>query len=221
MTGEDATGWEAAYRKRPSGGYRKASQHEDCQALDRVFRDRNVRAILDLGCGDGRHLVFFARRGYLMHGQDIAPTAIRLADEWLAGENLSADLKAGDMTHIRWPDASFDAMLCIQVVNHHRIRQIRQTVAEIHRVLREGGLLFLTVATERRPPRPGAPKAVEVEPHTYVPLEGHEKGVPHHQFDTQELRYEFRRFIVCEDVMPVHKDSKGYTCLVMQKPDNQ
>lgn len=151
-----------------------------------------------------------------MHGQDIAPTGLRLARVWLAEESLSADLACGDMTRILWPDSTFDAMLCIQVINHNRIREIRRTIEEIHRSLRNGGFLFLTVGIDCSP-RPGAPKAIEVEPHTYVPTEGHEKGVPHYEFNMAELLDEFRRFSVREDLMPTHMDTKEYTCVLFQK----
>ena len=106
----------------------------------------------------------------------------------------------------------------IQVINHHRIDEIRHTVQEIRRVLRAEGYLFVTVGTDRHPPRPGAPESVEVEPHTYVPLDGHEKGVPHHDFDMNELLGLLVQFHTCEDTLPIHKDSRGYTCVLWQKP---
>ncbi len=191
-------------------------RHEDCEALHRIFLQSGVRRILDLGCGDGRHLVYFARLGYQMYGQDISPTALKLAQAWLAGESLSADLAAGDMTRVLWPDSAFDAVLCVQVINHHRIREIRRTIEDIRRSLRNGGFLFLTVGIDR-PLRPDAPKAIEVEPRTYVPTEGHEKGVPHHEFTMAELLHEFRRFSVREDLMPAHSDRNEYTCFLFQK----
>ncbi len=214
--GGEPSGWEAAYRARPSFGYMTDDHHEDCEALQRIFHHSGVRRILDLGCGDGRHLVYFAQFGYHMYGQDIAPTAVELARSWLVRESLSADLAAGDMTSILWPESTFDAMLCVQVINHHRIRKIRRTIEEIRRSLRNGGFLFLTISINP-PLRPDAPRAIEVEPHTWVPTEGHEKGVPHHEFTMAELLHEFRRFSIREDLMPIHKDTNEYTCVLFQK----
>ena len=88
MTNEPI-GWEAAYRKRRSGEHKP---HQDAEFLDGLFRKHQVRRILDLGCGDGRHLVYFAKRGYEMFGLDYAPTGLRLAKEWFAKEGLSAKL---------------------------------------------------------------------------------------------------------------------------------
>ncbi len=210
MTNE-ITGWEEAYRKRPSGSY---EPHQDAESLDRLFRQHNVRRILDLGCGDGRHLVHFARRGYEMFGLDYAPTAIRLAEEWLEREGLSAELIDCDMSAVPWPEDFFDAVLCVQVINHHCIKGIRRTISEIYRVLRAGGWLFLAVGT-RRPSNPAARgMCVEVEPNTYVRLEGHEKGVPHHHFDMQEMKEEFSRF----GIVDLHPDRRNYTCMLAQKP---
>lgn len=67
MTNE-IVGREVAYRKRPSGTYVKDKPHQDAEPLERFFRIHNVQWILDLGYGDGRHLVYFAKRGYDMNG---------------------------------------------------------------------------------------------------------------------------------------------------------
>jgi len=212
---DEIHGWEEAYRRRPSGERRP---HEDAEFLDQFFKERGVRRILDLGCGDGRHLVFFGGRGYEMFGLDIAPTAIRLANEWLAEKGLSAELVACDMTTIPWPEGFFDAVVCVQVINHHRIRDIRKTLGEIHRVLRPGGYLFLTVGT-KRPQNPSRWCLVkEVEPNTWVRLEGHEKGVPHHFFDEEELMRELAVFDILRDVLEPHSDSRGKTCVLAQRP---
>ena len=204
-------GWEAAYRKRPSGECRP---HQDAEFLDRFFREHAVSKILDLGCGDGRHLVYFAKRGYRMYGLDIAPTGIQLSEEWLSREGLSAELVTSDMTDIPWPDSLFDATICVQVINHHRIREIRQTIQEVYRTLRPGGHLFLTVSTTQ-PVRSAADSEIEeVEPNTYVWAEGHERGVPHHYFDMDELQKEFRVF----RMLDLHRDARGKACMLAQKP---
>jgi hypothetical protein len=47
------------------------------------------------------------------------------------------------------------------------------------------GWLFLTVGTSGPSDPMAGREAVEVEPHTYVWLEGPEEGVPHHFFDME------------------------------------
>jgi len=205
----EAAGWEAAYRKR---AYAKREPHEDIDSLDQTFRKEGVRRILDLGCGDGRHLVYFARRGYEMCGLDSAPTAVSLADEWLAKEGLSAQLVSGDMSAIPWPDAFFDAVICVQTINHQLMASVERTISGIWRVLCPGGWLFLTVSTDR--PTGPVTNGREVEPNTYVLLSGHEKGVPHHFFDMEELL----ELLVAFEIVDQHKDTRDYTCSLARKP---
>jgi len=208
-------GWESAYRKRHSG---EREPHEDAGVLDAFFRKQSVRTILDLGCGDGRDLVHLAKLGYDMYGLDIAPTGLRRAGEWLASEGLSVALVASDMTDIPWHDGFFDACISIQVINHHRIKEIRRTIQEIWRVLRPGGYLFVTVGIDRPRRMTVEGKRVEVEPWTYVRLDGHENGVPHHCFNEEELRGEFSAFKLLEEVLPLHRDSRRKACFLAQKP---
>lgn len=47
---------------------------EDERVLDRV-----IAAVLDIGCGPGRHLLELARRGIDGLGLDVTPSAVRLA----------------------------------------------------------------------------------------------------------------------------------------------
>jgi len=205
----EAVGWEAAYRKRPSG---ELVSHEDTDSLNQLFQTHQVRRILDLGCGDGRHLVYFARQGYEMFGLDSAPTALRLAKEWLTNEGLSAQLFCADMSTILLPQKFFDAVICVQTINHQRIEGIRLTIKEIYRVLRPEGWLFLTVSTTR--PTGLFRNGIKVEANTYVLLSGHEKGVPHHFFNMEELHKEFSQF----EIVNLHEDSRNYTCMLALKP---
>src|SRR5512147_3091029 len=60
--------------------------------------------LLDLGCGNGRFLVHFARLGLHVTGLDSAPTALKLAREWLTREALGGTLLQAD-TRVRLPFA--------------------------------------------------------------------------------------------------------------------
>jgi SAM-dependent methyltransferase len=206
-------GWEAAYRKKP---YVEVEPHAEVVKLVSFFKRKNVRKLLDLGCGDGRHLIYLARQGFWVFGLDNAPTAIRLASKWLEKENLTANLVCSDMSTIPWYDESFDAIISIYVINHHRLEGIRCTIREIFRVLKPGGWIFVIVGTSR--PKPGKirPKGewVELEPNTYEWLAGHERGVPHHFFNKKELLELFSRFRIID----VHSEKKKRTCLLAQKP---
>ncbi len=160
-----------------------------------VFEAARCSRILDLGCGSGRHAIEFARRGFSSFGLDISVTGLSLAMEWAAEKGVPAALTRAD---VRLPlpfcASSFDGLLSTQVIHHAYLAQIRVTIAEIHRILRPGGLAFITVAGSWHE---GGPFE-EVEPSTYIPCTGSEAGLPHHVFSAGELRSEFSAFQVQE-----------------------
>ncbi len=180
-----AAGWEAFYREGSS-----SSVEPDPNLLAHIdfFRRSHVRRILDLGCGDGRHLIFLGKLGYEMYGLDFAPTALNHSKEWLNEEGLQAELKCGDMSQLPWPDQYFDAIVSIRVLHHHTIVSARKTFDEVHRVLRTGGYVLATVAKAPAPRDWKEGHFTKKGPRTYVPLKGHEKGLPHHFFTERELR---------------------------------
>ena len=205
--------WEKAYRKRHSG---EITPHQDAEYLHRFFGENDIKNILDLGCGDGRHLVYFAERGYIVTGFDYALTALKRAREWLTRESLNVHLFCADMRTIPCADAIFDAVICLAVINHSRINGIRDTIKEIHRLLRPEGWLFLVVATDRLIPKLDETKYIKIEHHTYKPLSGHEKGIPHFFFSEEELRHEFSQF----NIHSIHTDIRNRACVLMQKQGN-
>ncbi|MBN2388517.1 MAG: methyltransferase domain-containing protein [Anaerolineales bacterium] len=150
---------------------------------------RPLRNLLDVGCGNGRLLVHFARLGYRITGFDSAPTAIRLSKEWLDEEQLAGCLLLGDARQpLPFADQSFDILLSTQVIHHARLAAVLGTIAEIHRLVRPGGLILLTVPVYRM--RQGEEKYAtsdEIEYHTFVPHTGKEAGLPHHLFTLEEF----------------------------------
>lgn len=156
---------------------------------------RRAGAVLDLGCGNGRHLLHLARAGFTVTGLDISLSGLRLARQWLAEEGLSAPLTQADF---RYPlplrSAAFDALLATQVIHHARLAEVRLAIAEIHRVLVPGGLALISVASRQD----DGIRYHEIEPGTFVPLNGEEKGLPHHIFSPDELRLELAAFKILQ-----------------------
>lgn len=96
-------------------------------------------SVLDVGCGAiapyVRHLESLGKR---VVGVDFAYPFLEMAKQ--RGQDRGVQ---GDATALPFPDASFDAVICSETLEH--IPDDRGAIAEIHRVLRPGGLLFLTV----------------------------------------------------------------------------
>ncbi|MFC4856825.1 class I SAM-dependent methyltransferase [Actinophytocola glycyrrhizae] len=108
--------------------------------LDRI--DRQAR-ILDYGCGYGRLSGLLAGRGFVaVEGVDIAPSLIARARETWPGP-LFAILDSPP--RLRHDDASIDAVFLFAVLTCVPTDAgQRELVAELRRVLRPGGLLYLS-----------------------------------------------------------------------------
>ncbi len=202
--------WEKIFEEQ---GHVFVDTHPDMSRLSTIFRKQEVKQILDLGCGTGRHLVHFSREGFEISGFDSSKTALDLAVKWLKVEELDADVRLNRMEEpFPYPDDFFDAVISIQVIHHNLMQNILTTVKEVERVLKIGGYLFITVPILG--PKPENPeddwKLHQVEDGTFIPQSGPESGIPHHYFTEEELVEVFRNFKVLE----MYKDITNHRCLL-------
>jgi SAM-dependent methyltransferase len=161
----------------------------------REFEAHECHRVLDLGCGNGGYVVQLAKLGFKTVGLDISSTGLGLTREWLNEEGLDADTIAADVRRsLPLRSGSFDGLLSTQVIHHARISEVRRAIAEIWRILAKGGVAFVTVAGQTHEDE----TYEEIEPNTYVPLEGMEKGLAHHIFTEEELGQEFQAFQIME-----------------------
>jgi len=184
--------------------------HKDLRSLLKRMGDSGGRRVLDVGSGSGRHLVFFGAHGLEPYGIDNSPEAVMLAKDWLNSQNLHAEVTLHDITtRFPYPDEYFDGVIAVQVIHHGVSRTIRAIADEMDRVSRTGALLFVTVPRLKNQ----AVSFLEIEPDTFVPLEGPEKGLPHHFFSEAELALLFPRFRQID----VHVDDVDHWCLTAVK----
>jgi SAM-dependent methyltransferase len=95
--------------------------------------------LLDLGCGDGRTIGLWLRdRVGSYVGVDVSGTAVERA------RSLGLDARPiDDAAALGFDDASFDAVVCLEVLEH--LFAPHDAAAEVHRVLRPGGVFLATV----------------------------------------------------------------------------
>ena len=151
---------------------------------DRYHVHRQVRDVLDLGCGNGRHAIYFARQGFTASGIDISPQAIEWARDWAQREDVAAEFRVGDVTALPYADRSFDVIVSHGVLDHMLMPDAKTTAKEVARVLRPGGLFYLDL---RSADDFECGVGEQVAPHTFVVADGFEAGLAQHFFDEAEL----------------------------------
>ena len=159
------------------------------------FKSHDVNFVLDHGCGSGRHVVYLTEQGFEVLGLDIAPTGLHALLGKFTSDEFASHLALADILHLPFEDEAFDAIISVRVIHHNRLALIRKTVNEMWRVLKPGGLIWITVPV---PKGHGSTDGIEIEPGTWVPTGGIEKGLPHHLFTEDELQELFQHFSILE-----------------------
>ncbi len=104
--------------------------------LDRLALPPGL-ATLDAGCGSGRTLLELSRFG------SVAATELDLDAAALAGSRGDFDVRIAALPEVPWPDASFDLITCLDVIEH--VEDDVAALRELRRVARPSSVLLVTV----------------------------------------------------------------------------
>lgn len=151
----------------------------DVRALIGELRSRNVRRVLDLGCGVGRHALYLAAEGFEVTAIDASEAGIAYCRGAANEMRLHVDLHVGSMLDLPFPDASFDYLLTFNVIYHGAPDVVRRSIAEIARVIRPGGLLQATLLSKRNA---GFGVGTEIAPDTFVVPDASDDKVHAHHY---------------------------------------
>jgi ubiquinone/menaquinone biosynthesis C-methylase UbiE len=148
-------------KQKAESTYNSAADHFDGEPL--AFWDRygtrtverlRLRAgarVLDVCCGTGASALPAARavsQGGSVLGVDLAERLLKIARAKANAARLTnIELRRGDMTALGFPDASFDAVVCVFGIFF--VPDMERQVAELSRMLRPGGTLAITTRGPR------------------------------------------------------------------------
>lgn len=107
--------------------------------------------VLDAGCGEGRNLHWFLRNGYPAWGIDENAAAIRML-RFVANSAQKGypqdRFTTGQLEALPYASNEFDAVICSAVLHFAESeKHFKQMWAELWRVLKPGGFLFVRTAT--------------------------------------------------------------------------
>ena len=99
---------------------------------------RRIGHLLDVGCATGSFLDMMRTHGWQVSGVELNPDAARYARQ-----RLQLDVRTGTLEQAQFSSQAFDVVTMWDVFEH--VLDPRQTLSEVRRILRPGGLLALSL----------------------------------------------------------------------------
>jgi SAM-dependent methyltransferase/uncharacterized protein YbaR (Trm112 family) len=152
-------------------------------AIDRVLEAEDFQPgerLVDVGSNTCWASNILARRGLEVIALDIATTemqGLKTADWFIETGEVFFERMLSLMNEPALAAESVDYVFCCEVLHHNDSENLSRTLAELHRILKPGGTLFIVNEPMRFPLRPKRRHAEEVEEY-----EGNEHVYFFHQY---------------------------------------
>lgn len=213
--------WNTIYKEKRKGKnyqyYDVTKPHKDIKKLIKIFKKGEVEKILDLGCGNGRNLIYLIKQGFTAYGIDTSEEGIKMAKILLKKDGLKVRLRIGSIFEkLPYGSNFFDAITVIQVIQHGKLKDIKNAIVEIERVLKPKGILFVTLCGRFSKGKLRyciVKTAKKIAPRTYVPTIGDEIGLTHYIYNKAIVKKHFKNF----KMIDFWKDNKDYYCFLGEK----
>ena len=130
------------------------------RALNRIRKshERNgpVR-ILDLGCGEGRHTMVCARKGFYAVGLDYQPLAIRRAGAIAREKRMRGNFRftVGDVFRLPFQGKTFGGLIDYGCLHHVKISDTRRYLDSVLPLLQSRGFFILSCFSTKFRHHPG------------------------------------------------------------------
>ena len=214
--------WNKVYEKE---GDKFTSQIKNWEEVIQFFKKNSVKTILDLGCGNGSHMLDLSRQGFTVTGFDISESGLELAKSKFQQNGLEANFIVGSMHKpLPFSEGQFDAIICLRTLNHGEKDQVQKTINEMWRVLKTNGFVFVSTIKlfgRKNQKGKGVLNQMPVNfifPYTYKPLEGKEIGIVHFIFNKKLLLQMFKKFKITKFWLDIgEKHWEKYYCLLAKK----
>jgi 2-polyprenyl-3-methyl-5-hydroxy-6-metoxy-1,4-benzoquinol methylase len=152
--------------------------------IDSYDVKRPTERVLDIGCGNGNHVMYFAEQGLSAAGIDISQSAIDIARERANRRGLDVELETGSAETLQWTDDTFDLVVSDGVLDHVSFIEAKRIVDEVQCVSTPNAYIFLSL---RSTADSECGRGEQLEENTYVLQEGYEEGMIQHFFDRQHI----------------------------------
>jgi len=120
----------------------------DIYLLDQILKERYQQndVILDTGCGSGRNLKWFYENKFTVYGVDSLESRIEEVKEKYTEQHSNFSVQ--NLDQLQFENHFFDHVICSAVLHFAQNKQqFKRMVAELFRVLKPGGSLFIRMTS--------------------------------------------------------------------------
>jgi tellurite methyltransferase len=130
-----------------------------CYEILKLMPPERPLRLLDIGCGEGRNAVFFARNGYQVTAYDLSPAGVDKTKRLAERAGVPIDVFQADVTRYR-PDQEFDILFSTGVLHYIPPQSRTEILGHYKRCTAPGGLNVFSVFVHK----PFIPPAPDGEP---------------------------------------------------------
>lgn len=187
--------WDQIYKGYQKGGSAWATLEGGLEQHFKDFIERTKftkRWAFDIGYGTGRYLQYLKLKGFKVFGVDSSSTAHQMTEGNLG---ISSGLILGDMYEYEIPKDSYDLVLSISTIHHGTKDSVKKALGRVYGSLVEGCYAYITLPIHDSSNEWMAFKDKdEIEPGTYVPHSGPERGLLHSFYKKDEVEELFKGY---------------------------
>ena len=134
--------WKAEYKKGVPHWAEDMEPSRFAKDFVKLMKEHNADSVLEVGCGNGRDSILFAKSGFLATSIDIVPKAVELAKANAKKSKVDVDVRVANVEKLPFDDASFGAVFTLSVLHS---TNLKKSLPEVARVLQSEGVAFIYI----------------------------------------------------------------------------
>ena len=121
---------------------------EFCDELIAICPPKEKTTVLDIGCGEGKDAVYFAKKGYIVDGFDITESGIRKTNALANKNGVTINAWMDDVNTFDI-DKEYDIVYSTGTVQYLFDENKKSFFDKIKKITKKGGIVFFNVFVEK------------------------------------------------------------------------
>ena len=134
--------WKAEYKKGVPHWAEDMKPSVFAKEFTKLMKEHGTDSVLEVGCGNGRDSILFAKSGFRATSIDIVPKAIELAKGNAKKSKVDIDFRVASVEKLPFDDESFGAVFTLSVLHS---TNLKKSLPEVVRVLKPDGIAFIYI----------------------------------------------------------------------------